>query len=87
MRWQNGRLTEARILSTNGGPLRIRADRPLQIRGAKPAQGPAPAALSPVEAGKPVYPDSDTRLEGPELPKYFEYDVETVKGERVKVKG
>ncbi|HMQ60407.1 MAG TPA: glycoside hydrolase family 95 protein [Flavilitoribacter sp.] len=87
MSWEDGLLTEARILSTNGGPLRIRAGQPLKIKGAKTAQGPAPAVLTPVDAGKPVYPGSKPRLEKPELPGYFEYDVETVKGEMVKVKG
>ncbi len=83
LEWQNGQVKRGRIRSTLGGALRIRSPKPLQIKGAKPAQGPAPAMLSAVDAGKPVYLDAGTKLPKPKLPVVYEYDLVMKKGKTV----
>lgn len=83
--WENGSLNRAEIWSELGGNLRIRSHLPLDAEGMSEAEG---------ENGNPFFatPDIKTPLihtkdsvEAPSLPKIYEYDISTQKGQTVVV--
>ena len=86
MEWQNGKISRAAITSKSGGTLRIRSNTELTGNGLKPAEGNCPnALLVSADVKEPIVSEKAT-IKAAELEKYFEYDVETVKGQVVSVK-
>ena len=86
MDWQNGRISRATITSKSGGTLRIRSNTELTGNGLKPAEGACPNALLVSADVKQPLVSSEATIKAAELEKYFEYDVETVEGQRVEVR-
>ncbi|MBR5957861.1 MAG: glycoside hydrolase family 95 protein [Salinivirgaceae bacterium] len=86
MDWQNGRINRATITSKSGGTLRIRSNTELVGNGLKPAEGTCPNALLVSADVKQPLVSAEATIEAAELEKYFEYDVETVEGQRVEVR-
>ncbi|MBP5667764.1 MAG: glycoside hydrolase, partial [Salinivirgaceae bacterium] len=87
MDWNGGKLASAKITSTIGGTLRIRSAVELAGDGLKPAEGACPnALLVSADVKEPIVSEKSS-IGQPELGKYFEYDVETVKGQVIEVKG
>ncbi len=86
MDWNGGKLVSAKITSTIGGTLRIRSAVELEGAGLKPAEGTCPnALLVSADVKEPIVSEKSS-IGQPELGKYYEYDVETVKGQVVSVK-
>ena len=86
MDWQNGRISRATITSKSGGTLRIRSNTELVGNGLKPAEGACPNTLLVSADVKQPLVSSEATIKAAELEKYFEYDVETVEGQRVEVR-
>ena len=86
MDWQNGRISRATITSKSGGTLRIRSNTELSGNGLKPAEGNCPNALLVSADVKEPIVSEKASIKAAELEKYFEYDVETVEGQRVEVR-
>lgn len=85
MDWQGSQLLKARIVSRNGGTLRLRSYVPLKGKALKPATGTCPnALLAPAEVAKPRISNEITP-QSPILPRIYEYDVETEAGDVVEV--
>lgn len=87
MDWNGGKLVSAKITSTIGGTLRIRSAVELEGAGLKPAEGTCPNALLVSADVKEPIVSEKASIGQPECGKYFEYDVETVKGQVIEVKG
>ncbi len=87
MDWNGGKLASAKITSTIGGTLRIRSAVELEGAGLKPAEGTCPNALLVSADVKEPIVSEKASIGQPECGKYFEYDVETVKGQVVEMKG
>lgn len=85
MDWNGGKLASAKITSTIGGTLRIRSAVELEGAGLKPAEGTCPNALLVSADVKEPIVSEKASIGQPECGKYFEYDVETVKGQVVSV--
>ena len=85
MDWNGGKLASAKITSTIGGTLRIRSAVELEGAGLKPAEGTCPNALLVSADVKEPIVSEKASIGQPEFGKYFEYDVETVKGQVVSV--
>ena len=85
MDWNGGKLATAKITSTIGGTLRIRSAVELAGDGLKPAEGACPNALLVSADVKEPIVSKKSSIGQPELGKYYEYDVETVKGQVVTV--
>lgn len=83
MDWNGGKLASAKITSTIGGTLRIRSAVELEGAGLKPAEGTCPNALLVSADVKEPIVSEKASIGQPEFGKYFEYDVETVKGQVV----
>lgn len=83
MDWNGGKLVSAKITSTIGGTLRIRSAVELEGAGLKPAEGTCPNALLVSADVKEPIVSEKASISQPEFGKYFEYDVETVKGQVV----
>jgi alpha-L-fucosidase 2 len=83
MNWKNGKLASAKITSSIGGMLRIRSDVELSGEGLKPAEGICQNNLliSP-DVKNPIISEKAT-IKAAELGKYYEYDIETAKGQIV----
>lgn len=80
MKWQDGELTEAAILSKHGGNLRLRSYVPLQAVGLKKAEGKNPNILNdPIKVAEPII-SKDASLKGNSLKKIYEYDLATTAG-------
>ena len=87
MAWSGGSLTEATVMSTVGGVLRLRSYVPL--KGLTPASGPCPNALyAPADIQRPIV-SNECKVElttaSANRPIY-EYDIPTVKGRRYKIR-
>lgn len=81
--WKDGKLSTATIKSTVGGLLRIRTSVP--IKGLRAADHSTNNPLMmPAEIANPKISDEST-IQQPVLTKYYEYDVETKKGDEVKI--
>ena len=85
MDWNGGKLVSAKITSTIGGTLRIRSAVELEGTGLKPAEGTCPNALLVSADVKEPIVSEKASIGQPEFGKYFEYDVETTKGQVVSV--
>lgn len=86
MKWGNGNLTDAEITSKIGGPLRIRSNVELEGEGLNVAEG---------ECKNPLFLSADVKtpiisekadITAPKLDKYYEYDIETTKGQIIRLK-
>lgn len=85
MTWDNGQLIQARIVSHNGGLLRLRSYVPLKGEGLKSAQG---ENYNPFYSGIPIKEplvSEEIRPQFPVLSKVYEYDIETHPGDELKV--
>ena len=82
MAWKNGKLTKAKVLSKNGGVLRVRSYFPLKGKGVKVAEGSCPNALFAPAIVKQPY-ESKLVETGVKLliPTVYEYDVITQAGQ------
>lgn len=81
--WKDGKLSEAEIISTIGGTLRIRSYVPLKGANLKKASGDCPnALLAPAKVAKPIL---NGKVNEVNIPKVFEYDVETKAGDKISI--
>ena len=79
--WTDGKLSEATILSTIGGTLRLRSYVPLKGKGLKPASGNCPNPLfAPAEIRQPLHSNELKDFQSMPLRKVYEYDIETTAG-------
>ena len=79
--WTDGKLSEATILSTIGGTLRLRSYVPLKGKGLKPASGSCPNPLfAPAEIRQPLHSNELKDFQSIPLRKVYEYDIETTAG-------
>lgn len=84
-KWSKGKLVSASIRSTIDGTLRIRSNVELSGNGLKPAEGECPnRLLCSAEVKNPIVSPKAGEA-SPNLPKYFEYDIETVSGQLVEL--
>ena len=86
MEWKDNAITSATITSHNGGVLRIRSAVPLKGKGVKTAKGENRNPLFKTPDGirqKINFPDKIEKM--PELRKTYLYDINTKKGEVVKL--
>lgn len=80
MKWNNGRLTTAKIRSTIGGTLRLRSYIPLKGKGLRKAEGSCTNPLLQVaHINQPVISHQDKSTKAP-IPQVYEYDIETKPG-------
>ena len=83
--WQGGQLLKARIVSRQGGTLRLRSYVPLKGDRLKPAKGCCPnPLLAPAAVKRPMVSDEIT-AQSPIIPRVYEYDVETQAGQMIEV--
>ncbi|WP_417361214.1 glycosyl hydrolase family 95 catalytic domain-containing protein [Galbibacter sp.] len=78
--WKNNALVRVTITSNLGGALRLRTATKLQTTNLKKAKGENPNhfyAINPIK--EPLVADG-VKLKKPDLPKYYEYDINTEKG-------
>ncbi len=97
IRWADGALSSAVITSTIGGTLRLRSYVPLTLewskaRGGSPAElkeasGPCPNPLlrGAAVADPIISPEAPAQSLEAAVPAVYEYDIETVPGQRIKV--
>jgi alpha-L-fucosidase 2 len=78
--WTDGQLNEARILSKNGGNLRLRSYVPLKGENLKEAKGENPNPLFATAKIKQPLVSDKIQPEMPILYKVYEYDIQTVAG-------
>jgi len=83
--WADGKLTKASIKSKIGGSLRIRSNVPLSGEGLKEASGECKNPLLLSSDVKEPEISNKASIKGPELEKYYEYDIETKAGQTVKL--
>lgn len=84
--WNDGKLTEATVLSKLGGVLRLRSSVPLQGKGLQPATGPCPNPLMVGAEIKNVEYDQ-ANLQGSDAPaKVYEYEIQTQAGESYSIR-
>ena len=81
MEWKNGKLKQAKILSTIGGILRLRSCVPLKAKNIKKAEGECPNALLAPALVKTAMEQQRVE-EGVKvnIPTVYEYDLETEPG-------
>lgn len=85
MTWNDGKLSEARIASRNGGVLRLRSYVPLKGDNLRKASGPCPNPLyASAKVAKPIVNGNaaDVRVD---LPEIYEYDIDTAPGDVITV--
>ncbi len=87
MSWKEGKLFEAEIISTIGGTLRVRSYVPLKGKGLTEASGACPNPLfQGASIAQPLvsaeYQPSEALLQAPSV---YEYDIQTVPGQRCKL--
>ena len=83
--WKDGKITNATITSRIGGLLRIRSAVPLKGDGLKSADPKkSNPLLAPANVAAPKI-SSEASIKTPQPAKYYEYDVETTKGQVVKL--
>lgn len=83
--WDNGELSNAKIISRLGGNLRLRSYVPLKGKGLKPAKGenPNPFYKTPATA-RPLI-NKEAEIAPLNLRKIYEYDIKTRKGSIIKI--
>ena len=83
MKWKDGKLKEAEILSTIGGTLRLRSYVPLKGEGLQEAKGECPNPLfAPAKIKAPVRSKELKDFHLPTLRRVYEYDLPTQAGQR-----
>jgi alpha-L-fucosidase 2 len=83
MKWKDGKLKEAEILSTIGGTLRLRSYVPLKGEGLQKAKGECPnPLLAPAKIKAPVRSKELKDFHLPTLRRVYEYDLPTQAGQR-----
>ena len=83
MKWRDGKLKEAEILSTIGGTLRLRSYVPLKGEGLQEAKGECPNPLfAPAKIKAPVRSKELKDFHLPTLRRVYEYDLPTQAGQR-----
>ena len=83
MKWKDGKLKEAEILSTIGGTLRLRSYVPLKGEGLQEAKGECPNPLfAPAKIKAPVRSKELKDFHLPTLRWVYEYDLPTQAGQR-----
>jgi len=84
--WKEGKVASAQFTSRNGGLLRIRSAVELKGDNLKPANSRMMGnpLMESAMVNKPKV-SAESSISAPNLPKYFEYDVDTEKGQVVKV--
>ena len=81
MAWKNGKLTKAKVLSKNGGVLRVRSYVPLKGKGITVAKGTCPnALLAPAIVKQPFEAKIVEQGVNAHIPRVYEYDVKTEAG-------
>jgi alpha-L-fucosidase 2 len=82
IKWEEGKISEFKILSQIGGVCIIRSEWPLEIKNSKTPSGKSVNVLfESIDPGKPVIAEG-AELKGAALPKqYFEYEIKTVRGQ------
>ena len=87
MKWQDGSLLEATIVSKIGGILRLRSYVPLTGDGLKEAVGDCPNPLyAPAIIQSPLQSKELKKFELKPVPTVYEYDIETLPGQTILVK-
>ena len=87
MKWQEGSLQEATIVSKIGGVLRLRSFVPLTGEGLKEATGDCPNPLyAPAAVQQPLKSEELKEFELLPVPTVYEYDIETQPGQTIRVK-
>ena len=87
MKWDNGELQEATVLSSIGGCLRVRSYIPLSGEGLKTAEGACPNPLfAPAEIREPLKSKELKNFKLLPLRKVYEYDLETQPGKTYQLK-
>lgn len=86
IKWQQGQLTSAIITSKLGGNLRIRSYVPLQADGLIVAKSSNSNRLNSVSETKAPIIHADKAIELVDLKKIYLYDVNTVKGQTLKLR-
>lgn len=81
MEWDGVQLHKAKILSRQGGNLRLRSYVPLHGAGLREAKGENPNPFYPVASVKTPLISSEINPQYPLLSKVYEYDVETEPGQ------
>ncbi|MDL2210985.1 glycoside hydrolase family 95 protein [Bacteroides sp. OttesenSCG-928-M17] len=80
MKWKEGKVTEVRVLSKNGGNLRLRSYVPLAGKNLKEAVGENPNPFqASASIAKPILSDAAS-LQGLTLNRIYEYDIPTRAG-------
>ncbi len=87
MEWKDGKIVSANITSKCGGLLRIRSAQELQGEGIRPANSRMMGnpLMESAFVNTPVVSDKAS-ISAPQLPKYYEYDIMTEKGQVIVLK-
>ena len=81
MTWKDCKLTTAKVLSKNGGVLRVRSYVPLKGKGLQKAENACPnALLAPAVVKQPLQKSLVEEGVKASIPTVYEYDVKTEKG-------
>lgn len=83
--WENGELKDAIITSSLGGNCRIRSYSPLKGIKLKEAMGTNPNSFYHVPDAKAPLNHAEGTLSSPEIKKVYEYDIQTKRGETVRI--
>ena len=86
MQWQDGQLLRANILSRIGGLLRIRSYVPLEGEGLVMASGECPNRLYDRSVVGEARVSDEYEAAWPVIRSVYEYDIETVVGQKVELK-
>ncbi|MDN3594821.1 glycoside hydrolase family 95 protein [Zunongwangia endophytica] len=80
LKWSNNKIQQVTIKSNLGGNLRLRTESKMDLKKLKLAKGENSNSffkINPIQ--QPIIKDK-SQTSQPELPKYYEYDIETEKG-------
>ena len=80
--WKNGKLTQAKIYSVNGGNCRVSSLQPIKVVEvkSKPAEGDNPNELNTVYGKPPYQKNEKAKLVELNIPKRYTIDFTTEKG-------
>ncbi len=86
MAWEKGKMTQAKVLSTIGGTLRIRSYQPLHAKGLRTASGTCPnPLLAPAVVKQPMAALKKENGVKANVPVVYEYDLDTQVGKTYKI--
>ncbi len=86
MAWEKGKMTQAKVLSTIGGTLRIRSYQPLHAKGLRAASGTCPnPLLAPAVVKQPMEAPKKEDGVKANVPVVYEYDLDTQVGKTYKI--